>query len=88
MSLMPSCKDITEDASDYLDRHMPLQKRLRFMLHIFICVHCRRYLQQLKLTIATIKNAPEAAVPDIDQQQVHDMVQHLQQHAGKNTPRH
>lgn len=91
MSLMPSCKDIAEHASHYVDRHMPLHKRLGFMLHIFICVDCRRYIQQLKLTIATIATigkSPEAAVPEINPQQVSDIVDHLQQHARENTRHH
>lgn len=84
MSLMPSCKDITEHSSDYLDRHMPWWQRANYRLHLMICVHCRRYVRQLKLTISTLGRTQEAAVPTTNEQQVHSIVAHLQTHPTKN----
>ncbi len=83
MSLMPSCKDITEHSSDYLDRHMPWWKRVNYWLHLLMCVHCRRYFAQLKLTISTLGRTREASPPTVDEQQVQSIVVHLQKQMAK-----
>lgn len=52
---MLSCKDITEKANDYLERELPLTTRMSVRMHLFLCVHCRRYVNQLRTTIGTLK---------------------------------
>ena len=79
MSLMPSCKDITEHASDYLDHKLPWWKRPGYWLHMLMCVHCRRYLEQLKLTISAIGKSPGASPPNVSTEQVRDIVKHIQE---------
>lgn len=83
MSLMPSCKDITEHASDYLEHHLSLRQRLGYRLHLFMCVNCRRYLDQLQLTIRTIGKTPQASPPPVAPQQVQEIVERLRQQAGE-----
>jgi predicted anti-sigma-YlaC factor YlaD len=51
---MMSCKDITEHASAYLDKEVPFTTRLNMRLHLFMCLHCRRYMDQLQTTIKTL----------------------------------
>jgi hypothetical protein len=51
---MLSCKDITEKANDYLDKDLPFPARVKVRMHLFMCVHCRRYVEQLKMTVQTI----------------------------------
>ncbi|HEC20415.1 MAG TPA: hypothetical protein ENI97_13920 [Gammaproteobacteria bacterium] len=86
---MPSCKDITEHGSDYLDRHMPWWKRPGYWMHLLVCVHCRRYIEQLRLTIETIGRSPDAAPPVVKTEEVQQIVQQLKQSAKKpaNKPR-
>ena len=79
MSLMPSCKDITEHASDYLDRNLPWWKRTGYRMHLLMCTHCQRYLSQLQLTIDTIGKSPDAQPPVIDEEQVRHIVQQMRQ---------
>ncbi len=76
---MPNCQDITKHSSDYLDRNLSWWSRLGFWIHIVMCVHCRRYLEPLKLTIATISKTQAATPPDINEQCVHNVVKHIQQ---------
>ena len=46
---MLSCNDLAHHhASDYLDGQLGWRDRLRVRFHLFICVHCRRFIQQLK----------------------------------------
>ena len=51
---MLSCKDITEQANAYLEKDLPLSRRLSVSMHLFICVHCRRYVDQLRITAQTL----------------------------------
>ena len=83
MSLMPSCKDITKHSSDYLDRQLPWWGRVGYWLHLLMCVHCRRYIDQLKLTITTLGQTQEAIPPEISEQQVQDIVAQMQKQAPR-----
>jgi anti-sigma factor ChrR (cupin superfamily) len=83
MSLMPSCKHITEHSSDYVDRNLPWWTHINHRLHLMLCQHCRRYLAQMKLTVATLKHTQEATPPTVDEQHVKDIVAYLQKHATK-----
>ncbi|MCX4191527.1 hypothetical protein [Methylophaga sp. OBS1] len=51
---MFECKDVAEEASNYLDGDLPLAKRIGLLLHLMYCSCCRRYLQQLRQTISTV----------------------------------
>ncbi|VAW96758.1 hypothetical protein MNBD_GAMMA19-1294 [hydrothermal vent metagenome] len=76
---MPSCKDITEHSSDYLDRNLPWWKRMGYWLHLAMCVHCRRYVDQLKLTIDTIGKSPEATTPNVSPEEIQAIVEKMKQ---------
>ena len=82
MKIMPSCKDITEHSSDYLDRNLSFMERLSFKMHVFMCVNCKRYVSQLKLTIATIGKTQNAIPQPVDEQHVQEIVENLQQNVG------
>jgi len=79
MSLMPTCKDVTEHASDYLDQNLPFMKRVAFRMHLFFCDNCSRYLAQLKLTIATLGKIEEAIPQPVEERRVQDIVEKLKQ---------
>lgn len=83
MNIMPSCKDITKHASDYVDHHLQWWQRPGYWLHLVMCVHCRRYIDQLKLTIRTLGQIPEATPPEVDEQQVQAIVAQLQKPSAK-----
>ena len=51
---MLSCKDITEHASAYLDKEISITTRFSMRLHLYMCMHCRRYMDQLQITIQTL----------------------------------
>jgi predicted anti-sigma-YlaC factor YlaD len=51
---MIKCKDLIEEASDYLDGDMPLGKRIGLFFHLLICHSCRNYMQQIRRTIKTV----------------------------------
>ncbi|WP_439576543.1 anti-sigma factor family protein [Elioraea sp.] len=62
---MLTCREVTERASEYLDGNLPFGRRLAFRLHLLMCRHCRRYVDQLAGTIALVRAAgQEAADPE------------------------
>ena len=61
---MPSCKEMTELITDYLERRLSFVDRARFQMHIGMCQHCRRYLKQTKLSVAALGAMPPEPVPD------------------------
>ena len=60
---MLTCTQITELVTDYLEGRMPFGKRVMFRLHVGMCRHCREYLRQARLTIATLGKMPETPMP-------------------------
>lgn len=47
---MWNCRQVTQRATDYLERGLPWHARLQFRLHLLMCRACERYLRQLTLT--------------------------------------
>jgi hypothetical protein len=45
-----SCRELTELAPTYLDGNLGFADRMRLRLHLALCVHCRRYIQQVEAT--------------------------------------
>jgi hypothetical protein len=86
MSFMPSCRDIAEHSSGYLDKNLPFWTRMGIRLHLFMCVNCRRYLQHMRLTIATLARLHDTKPPD--PATVNTIVQKLRQEAPKHTHHH
>jgi len=54
MILMPNCQQITEQASDYLERNQSPWRRAAFRMHLLMCRYCRRHLKHLDLTVSTL----------------------------------
>lgn len=73
---MINCKEVSDQASNYIDGNMPLMKRLSMMLHIFICTRCRIYLDQLRSTAAAIAAVKPKEKTALDTQ---DLVNNLLQ---------
>lgn len=52
---MPSCREIATAISvDELEEAPPL-RRMTIRLHVMMCHHCRRYLQQMRSISATAR---------------------------------
>ncbi len=48
---MPTCREMSELVTDYLERALPLRARLDARWHLFLCPACRRYYAQMRQTI-------------------------------------
>jgi anti-sigma factor RsiW len=47
----PTCREIVELITDYLEARLPLQARTRLEQHLVFCDWCRVYLEQIRQTI-------------------------------------
>lgn len=64
---MLKCKDIAHRASEFIDSEQSWQQKLSWHLHLFICSRCRRFVSQLRLTLATLRRRakPQASREDV-----------------------
>ncbi len=54
---MPTCKEVAENATEYLEKAMPRRERLGVWAHLRVCPNCRAYLRQLLDTVALTRRA-------------------------------
>jgi len=62
--MLPSCREIAEQASDNIDEPLTGIRRLKMMLHLFICVNCRRYKEQIFLSSRAVKSLEHNIEPN------------------------
>lgn len=68
---MLKCNQVTQHASAYLDGELPVLTRWRVRLHLKMCEHCRRFVEQLRLTEQLLRlrvQAEDPLVADPDEQ--------------------
>ena len=63
---MLTCKEVVAHSSDYLDGQLTLRQRLAVRAHLAMCGNCRRFIRQMKLTQAVIRQMPEEELPELD----------------------
>ena len=51
---MLKCRDIVQHADALLDQELGFRRRLAVRIHLFMCVHCRRYVRQLRNLLRAI----------------------------------
>ncbi|MFT7244949.1 MAG: hypothetical protein ACI82A_002314 [Candidatus Azotimanducaceae bacterium] len=82
---MLNCKDMTTEAQSFVDGELSLWKRMQVRFHLFICKYCRRYLLQLKLTIAALQQSDlledDSLIPT--ESEIDDLVARLKQNDNK-----
>ena len=47
----PTCREIVELITEYLEARLPLEARTRLEQHLVFCDWCRVYLEQIRQTI-------------------------------------
>ena len=57
-----TCQELVELVTDYLEGTLPPAERARVDAHIAGCTGCRRYLAQMRLTIATLPRLTEETI--------------------------
>lgn len=60
---MPTCRDMSELVTDYLEHAVSMRKRLDMWWHLFRCEACRHYYDQMRRTTALLRRIAPAS-PD------------------------
>lgn len=55
----PTCRQIVELVTDYLEGRMPLEERTQFEHHLVFCEGCRIYLEQIRQTLRAARAVGE-----------------------------
>ena len=63
---MLNCRKLVACSSDYLDGQLRIRQRIAVRLHLATCAHCRRFLRQMRVTQAVIRQMPEAPIAELD----------------------
>lgn len=58
-----TCREIAALITDYLEGSLTLTQRVRFQMHMGLCLACRNYLTQMKYTVATLRQLPSDPIP-------------------------
>ncbi|MCP4383955.1 MAG: zf-HC2 domain-containing protein [Hyphomicrobiales bacterium] len=57
---MLRCSEVTRHSSDYIDGELPLMLQLQVRLHLMACRHCRRFVRQMRATVALLGHESES----------------------------
>jgi len=57
---MPTCRDMSELVTDYMERVASPRLRFAMWWHLVRCPACRRYFDQVRRTVRLIATAPRA----------------------------
>ena len=58
-----NCQELVELVTDYIEGSLSAQERARFDEHLATCTGCRNYLAQMRLTIRSLGQLSEEAIP-------------------------
>lgn len=58
-----SCQELVELVTAYLERALSAEDAARFEEHLRLCRACRSYLDQMRMTIATLGALPRESLP-------------------------
>ena len=79
---MLSCKEITDKANDYLEKDLPFFVRLKFNMHLKMCINCRRYVEQLQTTIQLLGKMKQPV--NTDESTVDSMIELLKRNDNES----
>ena len=71
-----TCHELSEIVTDYLEGALPLPDRVRFEAHVADCPACRRYLEQMRRTVAALGRVPPEPIPPAVEAELLDRFQH------------
>lgn len=57
------CSEVTELTTDYLERTLPMARRMAMKLHLSICKLCQRHLLHVAQTVELLRRIPPPHTP-------------------------
>ena len=72
ISIIPTCREMSELVTGYMERALPPILRRRARLHLFLCEPCRRYYDQMRRTVALLsgRSVGNPPSPEVEQRLV------------------
>ena len=66
MILLPSCHEVQSELTEYLERALPLRRRIGIWIHLRFCRVCAGFLRGLRALpgLAKIALAPRDRIPE------------------------
>lgn len=88
---MLSCRELSEQADAFMDKEMPLGKRMQVRLHLMMCSGCNRFVDQMRTTrsLITMEAKVKAAHISDDTTDIDSILaefDELKQSSGQNDP--
>ena len=84
--MIPDCKSLIGFLDDYIERRLPLSRRVAFDVPLAMCRSCRRYLRSYRKTVALAKearDAEDAAPPPMPEDMVRAILDSMKQSGGR-----
>ncbi|UJJ31886.1 zf-HC2 domain-containing protein [Halopseudomonas maritima] len=63
---MLKCKGLVALSSDLLDGELTWKQRIAVRAHLAMCVRCRRFIRQLRISQRVIRQLPDQQAPDLE----------------------
>jgi anti-sigma factor ChrR (cupin superfamily) len=64
---MLSCKQLVAHSSEFIDGQLRFRQRLSVRMHLAMCVNCRRFIKQMRLSQAVLRRLPLGQSAELDQ---------------------
>lgn len=61
---MLSCKEVVKRSSEYVDGNLGFWGRVSFRFHLFMCVHCRRYIRHFNVAIGVSRECGNSTLTE------------------------
>lgn len=61
---MLNCREVSKQASPYVDGELPWRERMAVKMHLLMCHHCRRFMRQWSGLIRAIPFMHRQASPE------------------------
>jgi hypothetical protein len=58
------CRDLSELVTPFLEGTLPARTRFAARFHLWFCVACRRYVEQMRRTIDFLGSGPQPPPPE------------------------
>ena len=75
---MITCKDVCDNATDFLEGPTTFLERANLRLHLLMCKHCRRFIRQFRTTVAVTRHLGDKEPPS--DEEIDNLLQKLGEH--------
>jgi hypothetical protein len=81
---MLTCREMSEQTSDYIEGRVRWYKAIRIRLHLLVCHSCDLYVRKMRLLLATIRGV-KPDQPPVDPAGIVEKIEQRREHDGEFT---